>query len=828
MEPAPFEAESVDCQVDRNGRPRPAADGLNLFDFLAADVYPRLEVEHVYTHTSHNWRTKGEQWRGGCPWHESKSGSSFTVTPSSMKWYCHGCCVGGDPIQYLYRVRGNAGTARGKDWLALAREVCEMAGVPFPEQEPDPRWQRHDTRRAVLESAYGICRRMLSKDTALMRGRRAYLESRGFTAADLEVLEVGFYPGLDVLADALVKAGHTRAEIDESAVLHRPMEGYLTFPWRDEYGRALTLAGTYPQRAPPDGKPKKMGLANPRDASGEWLKTKCSPYLFHRARKAGVKRVACVEGITDAALAQVRGAADVVGLLGSTLSEDQIKTLAKCGVESAVIALDPDSSGDDNTPRLIRRLSREKITPYLAPRLPDGMDPDEFILAHGIDAWKAHVGKVAHGYRHLAQRIVAGHGDRQPGDDLWADDLVKKACAEARSLPADRPDEVVKYLLSPVAEAAGVNVEDLRERWRGKEPVEKEEAAESVPAAAQAKPLVVFPDPVPASQLPRISYDDLAVLDGYVYRGRTSHLFSLPKVGKTTLLGGLVRAMGPDNKLESFLGRRIIHGKVLYVSEEHAGDWGSRVARMAIGDHLDVMARPIPAVDVHPRVIWGCLVDHLAKLVERNSYDLVVIDTLGYAWGVEDENSAPHVQAALNHLTGRFPSAGLLLNHHSRKSGGEEGTGARGSVALLGYVDVNVELRRTAPQDPTDCRRTLLTNSRIPDAPAELVFEMMPDGDVVARGGRHASDAERIVEAAMPHLPLHEEHAITSDELLALLGGGKTPLSVKKHELQAAMKDAGTRGRVTVIGRGVRNDPLKFCRSAPADWVKNAEDSLAG
>jgi len=48
-------------------------------------------------------RANGD-WRGGCPWHGSRSGTCLSVFDSGRAWYCHSCRRGGDLVAwYAYR-----------------------------------------------------------------------------------------------------------------------------------------------------------------------------------------------------------------------------------------------------------------------------------------------------------------------------------------------------------------------------------------------------------------------------------------------------------------------------------------------------------------------------------------------------------------------------------------------------------------------------------------------------------------------------------------------------------------------------------------------------
>jgi CHC2 zinc finger len=118
----------------------PARPVPSLAEFLEHEVYPRLTPEMIYTDPAHQWKHhSARKWQGGCPWHQSKSGTSFVVSLDSLLWWCQGCGVGGTPLQYLWRLRGGAGTTpRGADFVAMVRELATLAGVAFPAQTLTP------------------------------------------------------------------------------------------------------------------------------------------------------------------------------------------------------------------------------------------------------------------------------------------------------------------------------------------------------------------------------------------------------------------------------------------------------------------------------------------------------------------------------------------------------------------------------------------------------------------------------------------------------------------------------------------------------------------
>jgi len=77
----------------------------------------------------------------------------------------------------------------------------------------------------------------------------------------------------------------------------------------------------------------------------------------------------------------------------------------------------------------------------------------------------------------------------------------------------------------------------------------------------------------------------------------------------------------------------------------------------------------------------------------------------------------------------RLTAAGMsvLVNHHPRKHAGPDGQSSRGSGALLGYVDILMELHWYASPSEDSRRRRLLAWSRHEATPRQLLIELSAD-----------------------------------------------------------------------------------------------------
>jgi hypothetical protein len=210
--------------------------------------------------------------------------------------------------------------------------------------------------------------------------------------------------------------------------------------------------------------------------------------------------------------------------------------------------------------------------------------------------------------------------------------------------------------------------------------------------------------------------------DGLLHPGDIVLLTSHWKCGKTTLLCGLLQEMGRGTP---FLERETRVANIWVVSEETASVWAERMQVMPVGPHARLLARPFLGRPTAEE--WQDLIATAIEARSAGELDLLVVDPLASFLPGRCESDAVTMLESLQPLHAFTDCGGaVLLLHHPRKNGGEAGSLARGSGALLGFVDTSVELTRYSSRRVDGNRRVLSVQSRRQTAPDPFAYEWNP------------------------------------------------------------------------------------------------------
>lgn len=446
----------------------------DLSTFLDTEVYPALFDRLDSAFPEFGWTRRGGRWEAttwpaGFPVPvEHKNPGRLVVYPDRKHWVkVHGH----SGLRWLDYV--NHGTKpTGPDFVEAVRNLANLAMVAFPEREETEeerqRREQQEARRTALEAVTAFCQQILWSQ----RGEqaRAYLrQARGYTDEEIRELELGLYLDAGQVRRHLEDAGHDLKAAQDAALIWPKLEGYITYPWADEMGHPLTIYGRWHEKTPPEGRPKTIALP------GEG--TKRSPLYFDRARAAGHKDLVLVEGVNDAALLQVRGDTRVVAAVAAQLSGLQLETLKRYRVHSVFVCGDPDGGGDQGTLANIKALESAGITSYVVPRLPDGLDPDEFVIRDGIDTWKAWVDRADRGTVFRGLSFLEGITPTSP-DHAKRQAVANVANYLERDLRGEWSKVDADEIITATAERTGWTPEALEEVFHAAEERGRHEAVE--------------------------------------------------------------------------------------------------------------------------------------------------------------------------------------------------------------------------------------------------------------------------------------------------------------------------------------------------------------
>jgi DNA primase len=329
-------------------------------------------VEVISAHT--DLRRQGARWVGLCPFHEERT-PSFSVDAQEKLYHCFGCGVGGDTIKFVEEKEG-LGFAEAVELLA------DRYGVELEREREDPEAEARRQQRRRLEELldrtaafYSSC--LWDSDEAAKA--RDYLAQRGLGEEVLRKFVVGYAPSAwDTVLTRGQRAGFSVDELRGVGLAQRGKSGgeydrfrsRIMFPIRDRRGRTLGFGGRAMR--------SDQGAKYVNTAETDFFQKKRMLYGFDLAKAAMAKanRAVVVEGYTDVLALHQAGIVEAIGVMGTAITEEQVRSLAV--VEEVVLALDADAAGQEAMLRAQRVAGERKMRLRVA-AMPAGEDPAEMM-----------------------------------------------------------------------------------------------------------------------------------------------------------------------------------------------------------------------------------------------------------------------------------------------------------------------------------------------------------------------------------------------------------------------------------------------------------------
>lgn len=346
--------------------------------YEAADI---VEIATVYTAL----KQRAGKHVGLCPFHHEKT-PSFSVDRARKLYHCFGCHQGGDVFRLVMEME-RFSFVEALKFLA-ERYNIELVGGRGNKAASSERKRLIE----VHALANGFYQRVLQSPDG--REAREFLLKRGVKAEAVAALHLGYAPPQwdrlythlrreGVPDDHILKAGLSVQRQGSGSSYYDRFRDRVIFPIISEGGEVIAFGGrVLPREGDSAGSPKFIN--SPETSVYSKGKQFYGLNLTRdQIRKSG--EAVIVEGYMDFVLLYQEGVKNCVASLGTSLTRLQVRLLERHGA-AGILNFDPDTAGREAVIRSLQTFFEEDVGVRVM-ALPDGLDPDEFILQQGLQAY---------------------------------------------------------------------------------------------------------------------------------------------------------------------------------------------------------------------------------------------------------------------------------------------------------------------------------------------------------------------------------------------------------------------------------------------------------
>lgn len=403
----------------------------------ATDVVALIESEL-------NLRRQGSKFVGHCPWHEDTR-PSFQVDPNKQTWTCYPCDIRGDVFDFVMK-------REGVDFREALEILAERANIPlvsFKSKVVKGSPQDKQTlyrAMAWAEQEYHQC--LLTSDAA--NPVREYLAERGVNQASIEKFKIGFAPlSWSWLVDRAQSTSFSPEVLEACDLVcankhggwYQRFRGRVLFPIRDTQARPIAIGGRLVPGLMEEGEDRQGKYVNSRET--RLFSKSENLYALNMARdyvqQTNVvdKRLTIVEGYTDVVAAWQSGLKNVVAALGVALNDRHMR-LIKRFADGITLVLDGDEAGQRTMNKALDLFVANDIDLRIL-SLPQGLDPFDFLMENGGDAFQAMIDSAPDAIAHKI--LVETKGIDLVNDTHRANQALENVLKTLAKIPAKLIDE---------------------------------------------------------------------------------------------------------------------------------------------------------------------------------------------------------------------------------------------------------------------------------------------------------------------------------------------------------------------------------------------------
>ena len=318
---------------------------------------------------------RGKNYFGVCPFHDDHS-PSMSVSKEKQIFTCFSCGASGNVFTFVadYNHIGFYDAVR-----LLGNQVGYNLGSGSVTKN------KNEENYKIYESACKFYQNNLN--SALGKNANDYLEKRQIDKESIKKFRIGLSVSKTSLTDYLLSKGIDLKKLIDLGISNENgtdlFVNRIMFPLYDLEGNVVAFSGR---------------IYNTKDSS-KYINTKETSifkkgnilYNYHNAKELFKKNdtVIVMEGFMDVIRANTVGITNCVATMGTALTKQNANLLKKMA-NSIILCFDGDKAGEEATVSAINVLKEIDVTPKVV-RLPEDLDPDEYILKYGADSFRSRI-----------------------------------------------------------------------------------------------------------------------------------------------------------------------------------------------------------------------------------------------------------------------------------------------------------------------------------------------------------------------------------------------------------------------------------------------------
>lgn len=320
---------------------------------------------------------RGKNFFGVCPFHDDTN-PSMSVSREKQIYKCFSCGASGNVFNFLMDYEHIS----FREALSL---LSEKTGIDIGKVQV----KKEKNKYEEFYTIYDLALKYFQNNINTVQGKQAkeYLKNRKINEEVIKEFRIGLSLSIrDGLLSLLTKKKYNNKLLNDLGLTVNNYDNFIDriiFPLWDANGRTVGFSGR---------------IYHPSSNQNKYVNTKETPifkkgqtiYNYHRAREYARKDkcILVMEGFMDVIRAYTIGVKNVVALMGTAMTKEQIQ-LIKHLSNHVILCFDGDDAGRKATLANGDLLVKAGVNNIKVIALENNDDPDTYIIKNGEDKFKA-------------------------------------------------------------------------------------------------------------------------------------------------------------------------------------------------------------------------------------------------------------------------------------------------------------------------------------------------------------------------------------------------------------------------------------------------------